>query len=289
MEVLLATPAVTSAATEVRTDVSTVLNLCDAALTIARARGTMNLAEIIERVRSSIAQSQKGTRHRSPSTKRCSAKRPNKAQRARQKNIAKPAALNTSMVQAPPPTRGIRASTAGKRQVVQGARMADASATEAEEEVEERPRRKGKLTAATSEPETREPATSEDERDGARLECETISQGDRGGDEGGAREEMATIELIKAVTRREKRVVEADEAAQRKRTTGAQSELSWDFSWEREKLVCKARKGAGTTSGRITRNMSKGDAASKSKTVSYTKHVYKSLSRGERMLAAARG
>ena len=73
MEVLLTTPAVTSAATEVRTDMSSVLELCDAALTIARERGDTEMEEIIERVRS-LAQNQKGSRHRSPSTKKCSAK-----------------------------------------------------------------------------------------------------------------------------------------------------------------------------------------------------------------------
>ena len=118
MEVFLASPAVTSAATEVLTDVSKILELCDAALAMARERGDMEMAEIIARVRTSLAQ--KGTRHRSPSTKKHSAKRPRKAQRERKRDVIapSPAAAEEAMAQAPPTTRGIPVSAAGKRQVV---------------------------------------------------------------------------------------------------------------------------------------------------------------------------
>ena len=86
-------------------------------------------------------------------------------------------------------------------------------------------------------------------------------------------------------TREEKRGVEGREAARHKRTTSVRRELSWNFSWEREKAVCTASKAAGTASKGITRSV--GSAASESKTVSYTQHIYKALTRGERMLLAA--
>ena len=167
---------------------------------------------------------------------------------------------------------------------------AAASTTETEEEPEEAnteevavEQRRRKSFTATAKAATTDEATMTSEMATAVEAAKTIKAGKTG----------MSIEPTKMVTRGqtrgEKRGVEAHEAARHKRTTGVQRELSWDFSWEREKAVCTARKGVGTTSGRITRNMSKGDVASKSKTVSYTKHVYKSLSRGERMLAAARG
>ena len=154
MEVFLASPAVTSAATEVLTDVSKILELCDAALAMARERGDMEMAEIIARVRTSLAQ--KGTRHRSPSTKKHSAKRPRKAQRERKRDVIapSPAAAEEAMAQAPPTTRGIPVSAAGKRQVVP--RTDAASATEAEveaeeeEETEHMEQRRRKSTAAST-------------------------------------------------------------------------------------------------------------------------------------------
>ena len=135
MDARLATLAANSAATEVRTDMSKMLELCDAALTIARERGITDLAEIMERMR---GLAQKGSRHRSPSTKKRSAKRPRKAARARAKGtVTAPAAVqDTAMAQAPPPTRGIIAS-AHKRQVVPHTAAASAKEAELEEEAKE--------------------------------------------------------------------------------------------------------------------------------------------------------
>ena len=92
---------------------------------------------------------------------------------------------------------------------------------------------------------------------------------------------LAAIDAIKAATRKEKRELEAHEADQRKRMQS----LSRDFSRESNKVATTrtANTAASTTGKGITRNKSKGV------TMSYASAVYKALTRGERMLLAARG
>ena len=155
MEVLLATPAVTTAATEVRTDMTILLELCDVALTMAGGRGDTELTDILKRVRGLAKK--KSKRHRSPSSKRCSAKRPRKVQREKKAAAAEAAAAEAAageaaaeeaaaqeaaemvdevMELAVPERLGKRTGVAGKRIVVT-VENAEAAATEAEAEEEE--------------------------------------------------------------------------------------------------------------------------------------------------------
>ena len=80
-------------------------------------------------------------------------------------------------------------------------------------------------------------------------------------------------------TRGEKRGIEAHEATQRARMRS----LPRDFSQEGKKIaVSRAASAAASTTGKgITRKTSKGEITG------YAKTVYKALTRGERMLAAA--